>query len=214
MSEGSSEINHQNLAKRTFERHIKGSQERINELEKAALVDPTTGLGNFRALEKWLKEDYIRQENKKKGLLERRKTGELYPTFGVAIYIDADGLGEANKISHAYGDKLLQTVAKATGAISNRPLDVVFRRGDKSDEFIIFLPGENKEEFGNLEQKFNKAMREKSAEDNFSVSMVFGEYGYNNRSAGETIEILDKILSNAKSKRPKGEHVPTIIFTE
>jgi len=179
------------------------------KLEEENKIDELTGAGNLRALDEWLDRDEKMQYDKKNNHLERRKTGELYPTFGVMIFLDADGLGEENKKGHSHGNVLLQNIVAAASGITHRPLDVVFRKGDAADEFVICLPGDLEDSFVPLADAFNKSLREVSGENNFTASLAFGEYG-NGVTAKDTLARLDSLLSKEKAGRPKGVHIDTI----
>ncbi len=205
-----------------FETHnIKGTDIRVRKpvpraerlLRKENLSDALTGVGNYRALERWLTQDQKRQEHNYQSTQERRNEKFSYPTYGVAIFLDVDGLGNANEEGHEVGDTLIKCVADAGKKITQRPNDAIFRRGDKSDEFIIFLPGDNLESFELLEKKYNEALLEKSGGRNFTASLALGIYGHG-RSAAETIKILDKELSKEKSARGKGQHIETIFYRQ
>lgn len=182
------------------------------KLEQQSLVDPLTGVGNFRALEKWLSMDENNRHSDREAV-ERRLADAAYPNYGVAIFIDADGLGEANKFGHDYGDTLLKAVASSGLEISKRPLDVICRRGEGSDEFVIFLPGDSSKDFKVLEKHFNEALNKKTGSQNFSASLAFGEYGLG-KTARETVKELDEKLSLEKAKRPqKGMHIESIFLS-
>ena len=129
----------------------------------------------------------------------------------MAIYLDADGLGKADNEGHAIGDRLMKSLVEAGKEIARRPNDVIFRRGDRSDEIIIFLPGDNLDSFKTLERKYNEALLEKGGDRKFTASLAFGIYGQG-RSAEETIKILDEALSKKKAGREKGQHIDTIFL--
>lgn len=181
---------------------VKTLQKENQRLSEVSMKDPLTGVGNFRALEEWLEKDE-KMQSEQSSANERRSGKINYPTKGVIVFLDADGLGEANKTSHEAGDKLLSEIAKAAKKVGQRPLDEVFRRGDASDEFLIMLPGDGKEHYSAIEEKF------KSALENASASLAIGTYG-DGKTAREAYVKLDEALSHDKARRPKGQHVDTI----
>lgn len=191
-----------------------GTEAAINTLdtyEKAeyAYIDTATGLSSFRALNEWLDKDEARQKNEPQLSHEHRKTDTSYPTFGVIICLDADGLGEANKLGHEEGDSLLKCIADAGMDVANRPNDQIFRRGDKADEIIIILPGVTDQDFESLKDKIEKGILEKRGQKNYSASMILGIYG-DGISARQSIGELDRRLSAAKAEREKGAHLDPI----
>ncbi|MFC4427247.1 sensor domain-containing diguanylate cyclase [Deinococcus navajonensis] len=97
-------------------------QGRFRQVERAALTDPLTGLGNRRALNRALEELSVRP-------------GE---PFGL-LSVDVDGLKQVNDtFGHHCGDRLLQEFGRALQDMF-REQDLVFRLG--GDEFIVLLPG-------------------------------------------------------------------------
>jgi diguanylate cyclase (GGDEF)-like protein len=199
------------------ERNLELKQKEVAVAERdiykdLSLTDPMTGVGNERALKQFFDQDERRQQYKAR---ERRGTGNLYPAFGLMIYLDADGLTQANKRGHEFGDELLAKVADAGKEIAHRPNDLIFRRGSEgADEFIIILPGENLDHMEQLEVRYLQALKSKSTDNEITASLAIGSYGLG-RSARQTAEVLDKKLSVAKDKRAqKGMHVETIYLKE
>lgn len=187
-----------NLAKRTHEMLV-GLSER----------DPLTGVGNVRAMDKWFSNDEklradvgVKDEN-------RRKTVAQPILRGTIVFWDVDGLNDANKISHEYGDLLVKTIFGAAQGVAQRAGDEIFRRGDRSDEGLIVLPGVSIDDWETIEQKFQDAIQARSSGHAFNASMVFGEYGVHT-TARESYKRLDEILSRAKAAAGKGVHVNTI----
>jgi diguanylate cyclase (GGDEF)-like protein/PAS domain S-box-containing protein len=89
------------------------------ELQRAAMLDPLTGLGNRRALEQDLR---TRLENGEDVLL---------------VYLDLDGFKAVNdRLGHAAGDEVLKVVATRLTS-SLRTGDLAARLG--GDEFVLLL---------------------------------------------------------------------------
>jgi GGDEF domain-containing protein len=183
----------------------------LDKYEKAeyAYIDTVTGLSSFRALNEWLDKDEERQKNQPELSEEHRKTEGSYPTFGVIVCMDADGLGNANELGHEEGDRLLNCIADAGREVAHRPNDQIFRRGDKSDEIIIILPGVTDQDFESLNKIIENQILEKRGSKNYSASMIFGTYG-KGKSARLSLSEIDKLLSAAKAKREKGVHLDPI----
>jgi diguanylate cyclase (GGDEF)-like protein len=96
-----------------------GRHRALEELHRAALLDPLTGLANRRALETDLR--------------ERRRGGHEV----LVAYIDLDGFKAVNDhIGHDAGDEVLVIVADRLRR-SLRKGDVVARMG--GDEFVLLL---------------------------------------------------------------------------
>jgi GGDEF domain-containing protein len=206
MSEGTNtEITHRNLAKHIFEILVKGPNENNKKLVEESRTDFVTRLGNHRAMDEWLEADEKRQNARASIKQDKRLNEGQYPLSGVLVLMDVDGLGKANEISHDTGDNLLRSIANATKELTERPNDVAFRRGDRSDEFLAILPGDTKDSYKALESKFNNNVSTGSA------SLVFGVYG-EGFTAKQTLQKMDEILSAAKAGRPKGRHIETIFI--
>jgi diguanylate cyclase (GGDEF)-like protein len=196
---------------------LQNGQNLLSTKEGADLIDTLaenrtdikTGVKNQRDLEEWLDRDERLHETAKKKSDERRKVAPQPILHGVMLFLDADGLGEANKLGHDKGDSLLKTVATAGKDLASRADDEVWRRGDNSDEFIIALPGASFKDFERIEQKFEDAMQKRSAGKAFSASIVMGSYGYTT-TARERLMQLDQVLSAAKARVGKGVHIDTI----
>jgi diguanylate cyclase (GGDEF)-like protein/PAS domain S-box-containing protein len=95
------------------------NQRATEELQRAALLDPLTGLGNRRALEQDLR--------------ARLDRGEEV----LVVYLDLDGFKAINdRMGHAAGDEVLQAVATRLTS-SLRQTDLAARVG--GDEFVLLL---------------------------------------------------------------------------
>jgi diguanylate cyclase (GGDEF)-like protein len=96
----------------------------IEALESAAFVDPLTGVGNRRALDRDLARELARVSR------------HLRPV--TIATLDLDGLKAINDLEgHAAGDHALQQLARAAQA-SLRAADNIYRVG--GDEFVLVLP--------------------------------------------------------------------------
>lgn len=178
-------------------------------LAEGSDIDPLTGLGNRAALDNWLSLDEMLRSDQHLATAERRKEHVSPILRGTLVFVDVDGLGEANKRSHEYGDQLLKSVADAVGEMAGRIDDVSFRRGDKSDEMIAALPGASSKDWNALDLKFQDALQRISKGKAFSASLIFGEYG-NSTTARARLHQLDEVFSEAKAKAGKGVHIDTI----
>ncbi|PIB24432.1 hypothetical protein BFP76_04295 [Amylibacter kogurei] len=146
------------------------------EAEELAITDPLTGLGNRRALMRFVRR-----------LLSR----ELAKNFAV-ILMDLDHFKAVNdSFGHAAGDYVLKTVANRLRS-ETRPLDMVARLG--GDEFVMVLPN-----FGNvktLESFFDRIIRKISEpiqfkQDNCQIGISLGAIVTN----GDQFDSIDQILS-------------------
>ncbi|TRW98300.1 diguanylate cyclase [Paracoccus sp. M683] len=104
--------------------HVEMKQMR-DRLTSLAMVDPLTGLGNRRMLEAALEEEISRMARESQWLS--------------MILVDIDFFKQFNDIyGHLEGDKCLQAVAKAIGAVMRRGSDHCTRFG--GEEFACVLP--------------------------------------------------------------------------
>ena len=184
------------------------------ELAELSNIDALTGVGNARGQELFFQEDERRQEAVK-NVKERRGTGPIYTTFGVILYMDVDGLKEANYVSRKNGDKLLIRVADAAREVAERPDDRVFRQGgDGADEFAVVLPGSTQDDMDKIVAKFNAAMEGSGEEATASASLALGSYG-NGQTMRELVAELDQLLGEAKKNRDiRGSHVGPIFLRQ
>lgn len=98
--------------------------EQVMELERSAITDQLTGLGNREGFER-----VVRQE------LARARRYEHHLNV---VMLDLDNFKQVNdRFGHATGDAALKEVAAALKA-SKRDTDSVFRWG--GDEFVVLLP--------------------------------------------------------------------------
>jgi diguanylate cyclase (GGDEF)-like protein len=99
--------------------------EELERLERAALTDNLTGIGNHRAFEAALER-------------ELQRAGATGTPLALAMF-DLDGLKAVNGTGgHQAGDRMIRAVADALAAIA-RTSDGVFRVG--GDEYAALLPG-------------------------------------------------------------------------
>ncbi len=111
----------------SFAQHIAvlvRQSEQVMELERSAVTDPLTGLGNREGFER-----VVRQE------LARARRYEHHLNL---VMLDLNNFKNVNdRFGHAAGDAALRHVADALKA-SKRDTDSVFRWG--GDEFVLLLP--------------------------------------------------------------------------
>src|SRR5512145_3275510 len=115
------------------------SRDRIAELERAALLDPLTGLGNRRYGEIQLAST----------LGEHLRYGR---PFGV-LFFDVDSFKSVNDAhGHETGDRVLRTVAR-TAQASLRPFDVLCRWA--GDEFLAIIAHVEREQLVAVAEKIS-----------------------------------------------------------
>jgi diguanylate cyclase (GGDEF)-like protein len=108
---------------------LQDSEEELLEsrrvLERAALIDPLTGIGNRRAFDQALERDWRRAERAKEALS--------------LLMIDVDHFKQVNDTSgHQKGDECLAAIGRALERTSPRVGDFVARYG--GEEFACILP--------------------------------------------------------------------------
>lgn len=113
-------------------------QERADDMEKLAFIDPLTGLPNERAFNEGVARFHANAQRE----LASGNTGKTIKASFVAM--DLDEFKTANdKHGHAHGDRMLQDLAAImSGRI--RPTDIAARL--HGDEFAMILVGADPEE--------------------------------------------------------------------
>jgi len=113
---------------RTMDHAIKRETARATaDLQRQAVSDPLTGLGNRRLLDQWFEE-----------LVE---SGPPVTAIITAMVIDLDRFKAINDtLGHAAGDACLRFVGNLLRA-NLRPDDVAMRIG--GDEFVVLMPGQD-----------------------------------------------------------------------
>ena len=153
-------------------------------------IDPVTKLEKNNLLEKRLG-DLIKELN-----FPKTKENRSTPTLSsvVVVAVDLDNLKKWNdEYGHRFGDEALFVLTSSLKA-SIRGGDFVFRRGDKSDEFIVLLRIDNEIDKDRINQLFE--IIKTKANSNFikvdGVDMpVTAAMGYIILKPGESREIKD-----------------------
>ncbi len=168
-------------------------RERLAELERMALTDPLTRVGNRRYLEASLRArlDELRRYGWALGLL----------------FVDVDEFkGVNDRLGHAVGDEVLRTVA-GTLVYSSRTVDVVGRWG--GDEFIILMRSLDLEGLEDAAQRLRSLVGTSHVRDGGRSVGVTVSIGGTTAQAGDTMESVvaraDRLMYT--SKRSGGDRV-------
>jgi len=178
-----------NRLRRTLDDRVaKSTQAATRQLEKLAMRDPLTNLGNRRFLDQHLGElvESCRESN----------------TDLVCIAIDMDDFKAINdRFGHAVGDKMLTFLAQLIRA-NVRSEDYAVRLG--GDEFVVLMPGANMQRARQFTQRvpalFTQQMKTMLPGDTTAgLSMGVASLRRDKvESGGELIERADDNLYNAK----------------
>lgn len=163
-------------------------EERVNALERMALLDAVTELPNRRYLE-----DHIKAR-----LAERRRYGHR---FGV-LFIDIDRFKDLNdRYGHEKGDQVLKVVSK-TLAYSVRASDVVGRWG--GEEFVGVFPNIDREELlaaGKRLLSLIAHSKVKNGEKDLTVTVSVGAaYAREDDTVHSIIKRADSMMYESKKK--------------
>jgi diguanylate cyclase (GGDEF)-like protein/PAS domain S-box-containing protein len=163
--------------------------ERIAELQKLALLDPLTELGNRRFVEMHL--------NARFDTLKRYR----WP-FGV-LFIDIDLFKRINdRFGHATGDRVLQRMARTLGS-AIRSFDVVGRWG--GDEFVALVVNVTPAQLDNVAAKLKSRVREtvRVGREQLSVTISVGTAL---ARPGDTVESLLRRADEDMYLRKTADH--------
>jgi diguanylate cyclase (GGDEF)-like protein/PAS domain S-box-containing protein len=162
--------------------------ERIQELERLALIDPLTQLSNRKHLESELAGLFKQQER-------------LGITFGL-LFIDIDHFKNVNDTyGHNAGDLVLKMVAK-TLASTVREFDLVGRWG--GEEFMVLARAKNEHELFGLAERLRLLVSQSSLETKEMRIMVNISTGATMATDSDTMTSLvkraDELLYRSKER--------------
>jgi diguanylate cyclase (GGDEF)-like protein/PAS domain S-box-containing protein len=152
--------------------------EQTTQLDRAARLDPLTGLANRRAFF---------------DALEATTTG------GSILYCDLDRFKPVNdELGHAAGDQILRLVARRLeGCV--RGIDLVARLG--GDEFGVICGGASRAEAGAVAERIAAALQQPFpvSEQYVTISVSVGVASSSNRLDERLLEAADRALGGAKA---------------
>jgi diguanylate cyclase (GGDEF)-like protein len=189
-----------------FIRQIRRREAVEAELERLALVDPLTGLGNRRHFDAVLEREW-------------RRAVRARSAFAF-LMIDVDDFKSYNdQYGHRAGDRTLKTVAACIAAAATRPEDVAARYG--GEEFAILLPMTDERGAYRIAETIRTAIAElrttHAASPRGYVTVSIGvavAHPGRGRAPGELVDAADRALYNAKRHgRNRSEVAPEPIPT-
>lgn len=123
------ELNDKGNTIRLQQERINALETRMEELERVSLIDPLTGLGNRRMLDRILE--------RKKSEIERESVSGHRKADAACVFFDLDNFKTVNDTyGHAKGDELLKEFASI---LNNQIRDVDHAVRYGGDEFIVVL---------------------------------------------------------------------------
>jgi diguanylate cyclase (GGDEF)-like protein len=162
-----------------------GLQQRQRELEELAVLDPLTGIGNYRLLTERLEYEIARH----------RRSSE----FLTVMLLDLDGFKEVNDtFGHLVGDSVLCTVADALSA-AVRSQDTLARQG--GDEFSILAPDTSYEQAARLATRARDAVGAATS-GSLTVSVGWVTYPTHAQDPSTLLALADAALRRAKRELP------------
>lgn len=176
------------LGVHTLLRQHRKTQRQSAEMERLAITDLLTGLGNSRSLEETLIREVARA---------RRMDRPLS-----CVLIDLDDFRMMNdQFGHERGNQVLQVVAHTIGEMIRREIDRAFRYG--GDEFMILLPEADTTQALAVAQRLRQALialrppsiPKKSLSASFGIAELRKE-----QRAEDLLRTMDRALFQAKAK--------------
>ncbi|MCF7836586.1 GGDEF domain-containing protein [Candidatus Gracilibacteria bacterium] len=172
------------------------------ELNKIAMIDTLTEVGNRRFLGRQLEQEFARAERTEKPLS--------------IIFIDLDHFKEVNDTKgHGVGDRVLQDVAKLFKGII-RGQDTISRYG--GDEFTILLPATDIEGATKLAEKLRKGVEDNMLEE-YGVTASIGVTdsiqieSLKGKTNSEFLKELQKLADEALYAAKKGGRNQVSMFS-
>ncbi|MGD8866736.1 MAG: GGDEF domain-containing protein [Gemmatimonadales bacterium] len=160
------------------------------EIEKQALMDSLTGLGNSRRFREALAAELKRSD----------RSGRPFSI----VFVDVDDFKDINdRLGHVQADYTLTAVG-ATLATELRGSDLVCRWG--GDEFIILLPETERREAGILAERLRKAVAGNERSSGATISLGIACYPEDGRDYDSLVANADRALYASKHR---GKNVVT-----
>ena len=152
------------------------------EIEKQALTDPLTGLGNARRFREALSAELKRSH----------RTGRPFSV----IFVDVDDFKDINdRLGHVEADYTLNAIARSLAA-QLRGSDLVCRWG--GDEFIILLPETERQEAGVLAERLRQAVADCMKCGGSTISLGVASYPLDGRDYDGLVANADRALYSSK----------------
>lgn len=176
------------LGVHTLIRQRRQAQRQSAEIERLAVTDHLTGLGNSRSLQETLIREVARA---------RRTDRPLS-----CVLLDLDDFRMMNdRFGHERGNQVLQVVARTIGEMIRRGIDRAFRYG--GDEFMILLPEADTTQALAVAQRLRQALvalrppniPNKSLSASFGIAELHKE-----QRAEDLLRTMDRALFQAKAK--------------
>ena len=159
---------------------LRALTEEANRLGQAALMDPLTGLGNRRLLDRRL----------------RLATGEL-----CVVFVDVDHFKAVNDtFGHDVGDGVLIQVAAILQELT-RADDTVVRYG--GDEFVLLIPGVGSDEAQRIASRVHTSVATADWETAGARPAVTVSVGLATETADRALAAADEALLERQAGRPR-----------
>jgi diguanylate cyclase (GGDEF)-like protein len=160
------------------------------EIEKQAVTDPLTGLGNSRRFREALSAELKRSD----------RTGRPFSV----VFLDVDDFKDINdRIGHVEADYTLSAIGRAL-ASQLRGSDLVCRWG--GDEFIILLPETERREAGVLAERLRAAVADCEKCAGATISLGVACYPVDGKDYDGLVANADRALYASKDR---GKNVVT-----
>lgn len=154
------------------------------QIERQALTDPLTGLGNSRRFREALAS-------------ELKRSGRTGRSFSI-IFVDVDDFKKINdRVGHVEADRALQAMGAAM-AEQLRSSDLVCRWG--GDEFIILLPETDRGEASLVAEKLRNEIRRAPGSGGATISLGVACYPVDGADYDTLVASADRALYQSKRR--------------
>jgi diguanylate cyclase (GGDEF)-like protein len=160
----------------------------FNKVQRMAITDPLTGLGNYRHMETFLTN-------------EIQRSGRLGHPFSILL-IDMDSLKTINDLyGHLVGTRAIRRLSEILKQLA-RSIDALIRYG--GDEFVVVLPETGKNDAVEVAERISRGVQMSQEHPSLSVSIGVAAFPDEGTTLEQLLSAADKDLYRMKAAKKLG----------